>query len=53
MDVYSLEMNTIITVFVAALVFLLPLADRWICRRLRLNLAGMAGVLLPRLHRRL
>ena len=40
MDVYSLEMNTIITVFVAALVFLLPLADRWICRRLRLNLAG-------------
>ena len=42
MDVYSLEMNTIITVFVAALVFLLPLADRWICRRLS-----------PRLHRRL
>ncbi len=40
MDVYSLEMNTIITVFVAALVFLLPLADRRICRRLRLNLAG-------------
>ena len=40
MDVNSLEMNLLVTLFVAALVFLLPLADRRICRRLRLNLEG-------------
>ena len=40
MDVYSLRMNLIATVFVAALVFLLPLTDRRICRRLKLNLSG-------------
>ena len=40
MDVNSLEINLLVTLFVAALVFLLPLADQWICRRLRLNLEG-------------
>ena len=40
MDVNSLEINLLVTLFVAALVFLLPLADRRICRRLRLNLEG-------------
>ena len=40
MDVNSLEMNLLITLLVAVLVFLLPWADRRICRRLRLNLEG-------------
>ena len=40
MDVNSLEMNLLVSLLVAVLVFLLPLADRWICRRLRLNLGG-------------
>ena len=40
MDVNSLEMNLMATLLVAVLVFLLPLADRRVCRRLRLNLEG-------------
>ena len=40
MDVNSLEMNLLVTLLVAVLVFLLPWADRRICRRLRLNLEG-------------
>ena len=40
MDVNSLEMNLFATVIVAVLVFLLPWADRRICRHLRLNLEG-------------
>ena len=40
MDVNSLEMNLLVTLLVAVLVFLLPWADRLICRRLRLNLEG-------------
>lgn len=40
MDVNSLEMNLLATLVVAVLVFLLPWADRRICRRLRLNLEG-------------
>ena len=40
MDFNSLKMNVIITVLVLFLVFLLPWADRRICRRLRLNLEG-------------
>ena len=40
MDVNSLRMNLLVTLLVAVLVFLLPLADRRICRRLRLNLEG-------------
>ena len=40
MDTYSLELHILITVFVAALVCLLPWADRRICRRLKLNLEG-------------
>ena len=40
MDVNSLEMNLLTTLVVAVLVFLLPWADRRICRRLRLNLEG-------------
>ena len=40
MDVNSREMNLLVTLLVAVLVFLLPWADRRICRRLRLNLEG-------------
>ena len=40
MDVNSLEVNLLVTLLVAELVFLLPGADRRICRRLRLNLEG-------------
>ena len=40
MDTYSLEFHVLITVFVAALVILLPWADRRICRRLKVNLEG-------------
>ena len=40
MDFNSLKMNVVITVLVLFLVFLLPWADRRICRRLRLNLEG-------------
>ena len=40
MDVNSLGMNLLVTLLVAVLVFLLPLADRRICRSLRLNLEG-------------
>ena len=40
MDVNSLEMNSLVTLLVAVLVFLLPWADRRICRRMRLNLEG-------------
>ena len=40
MDVNSLEMNLLVTLLVAVLVFLLPWADRRICRSLRLNLEG-------------
>ena len=40
MDVNSLTINLLITVLVGALVFLLPWADRRICRRLKLNLHG-------------
>ena len=40
MDNYSLELHILITVFVAALVILLPWADRRICRRLKVNLEG-------------
>ena len=40
MDVNSLEMNLLVTLLVAILVFLLPWADRRICRRLRLSLDG-------------
>ena len=40
MDVNSLEMNLLVTLLVAVLVFLLPWADRRLCRRLRLNLEG-------------
>ncbi len=40
MDVNSLEMNLLVTLLVAVVVFLLPWADRRVCRRLRLNLEG-------------
>ena len=40
MDVNSLQMNLLVTLLVAVLVFLLPWADRRICRKLRLNLEG-------------
>ena len=40
MDFNSLKMNVVITVLVLFLVFLLPWADRRICRRLRLSLEG-------------
>ena len=40
LDVNILEINLLVTVFVAVLVFLLPWADRRICRRLKLNLEG-------------
>ena len=40
MDFNSITINILITVLVAVVVFLLPWADRRICRRLRLNLAG-------------
>lgn len=40
MDTYNLMLNLTATFFVAVLVFLLPWADRRICRRLRLNLEG-------------
>lgn len=40
MDFNSLEMNLLVTLLVTVLVFLLPWADRRICRRLRLNLEG-------------
>ena len=40
MDVNSLKMNLLVTLLVAVLVFLLPWADRRICRRLRLSLEG-------------
>ena len=40
MEIYSLELHIAITVFVAALVILLPWADRRICRRLKVNLVG-------------
>ena len=40
MDVNSLEMNLLVSLLVAVLVFLLPWADRRICRKLRLNLEG-------------
>ena len=40
MDVNSLEMNLLITLLMAVLVFLLPWADRRVCRRMRLNLEG-------------
>jgi hypothetical protein len=40
MDFNTLEMNLLVTLLVAVLVFLLPWADRKICRRLKLNLEG-------------
>ena len=40
MDVNSLEVNLLVTLLVSVLVFLLPWADRRICRRLKLNLEG-------------
>ena len=40
MDVNSLEMNLLVTLLVAVLVFLLPWSDRRICRHLRLSLDG-------------
>ena len=40
MDVNSLEMNLLVTLLVAVLVFLLPWADRRVCRHLKLNLEG-------------
>ena len=40
LDPNSLLTNVLVTVFVAAMVFLLPWADRRICRRLGLNLNG-------------
>ena len=40
MDTNSLALNLLVTLLVAVLVFLLPWADRRICRRLRLNLEG-------------
>ncbi len=40
MDFNTLEMNLLVTLLVAVVVFLLPWADRRICRRLRLNLEG-------------
>ena len=40
MDNYSLVLHILITVFVIALVILLPWADRRICRRLKVNLEG-------------
>ena len=40
MDVNRLEINVLVTVLVAVLIFLLPLLDRRICRRLKLNLEG-------------
>ena len=40
MDVNSLEINLLVALLVAVLVFLLPWADRRICRRLKLNLHG-------------
>lgn len=40
MDVNSLRMNIAVSVLVFLLIFLLPLADRRICRKLRLNLEG-------------
>ena len=40
MDFNSLKINVVITVLVLFMVFLLPWADRRICRRLRLNLEG-------------
>jgi len=36
----SLSTNILVTVLVAIMVFLLPLVDRWVCRRLGLNLRG-------------
>ena len=38
LDVNILEINLLVTVFVAVLVFLLPLLDRRICARLGVNL---------------
>ena len=40
MDFNSIKINILITFLVAVVVFLLPWADRRICRRLRLNLEG-------------
>ena len=40
MDFNSIKINVLITFLVAVVVFLLPWADRRICRRLRLNLEG-------------
>ena len=40
MDYFSLKISLLVTVLVAVMVFLLPWADRRICRRLRLNLEG-------------
>ena len=40
MDFNTLEMNLLVTLLVAIVVFLLPWADRRICRRLQLNLEG-------------
>ena len=40
MDFNTLEMNLLVTLLVAVVIFLLPWADRRICRRLRLNLEG-------------
>ena len=40
MDFNTLEMNLLVTLLVAIVVFLLLWADRRICRRLRLNLEG-------------
>ena len=40
MDINSMKMNLVVTLLVAVLVFLLPWADRRLCRRLRLNLEG-------------
>ena len=40
MDTNSLEMNLLVTLLVGVVVFLLPWADRRICRKLGLNLEG-------------